>query len=349
MNTEQAVVTVLAFPAFKNRASNPYNYLLYSGIEAHGAKVKEFSFIECFKLQYDVIHVHWPELYLNSAYYIKALLYSALIVFCLAWARLFGKRVVWTVHNLKPHQVKYSRLNNLYWKMYLKLVDGYLSLSKSNCEIIEEEYPATNHFERAVTMHGLYKGYYKDEISRSDARQLLAIDESKPVCLLMGQLRRYKNIELLIDVFSQSSLADVDLIIVGRSVDSDYSSELKTRANGNSNIRIIEEFIEDDRIQVYLNAADLVVLPFRQIFNSGSALLGVSFGVPTLVPSTPNFMEYQAVVNDLIVCFDDELTADDILKGLAIPKNGNPVDYEALKWETVAGQTLSFYKHVLKK
>jgi len=347
MNSSNRTLRVLACPAYKNKSSNPYNYLLCSALERKGVTVSEFSFFNCLKLRYDIVHVHWPELYLNSASFLKAFLFSAILIASLAWSKLFGKKIVWTVHNLRPHKVKYGTLNSLFWYFYLPLVDGFISLSGANLKLIRDEYPKLSNVPSAVTLHGLYNGHYPDNLTRSEARTKLSISSERKVCLLMGQLRPYKNIELLIDVFGSADLSGVDLLVVGRSVDSDYSEELKQLASGKSNVRIIEKYVDDADIQIYMKSVDLMVLPFRRIFNSGSALLSVSFGIPTLVPNTPNFVEYQNILQDLIFCFDGELESKDILQALEQTEPNMLVEAESLTWDDIAGKTYDFYKSVV--
>jgi beta-1,4-mannosyltransferase len=44
------------------------------------------------------------------------------------------------------------------------------------------------------------------------------------------------------------------------------------------------EFVKKEDVSMFMQAADLVVLPYRSIFNSGSALLALSFNKPVLLP-----------------------------------------------------------------
>jgi beta-1,4-mannosyltransferase len=52
---------VTALPAFSSKDLNPYNWLLYTNVQAAGQRVVEFSWRHVVKLQVpDVFHVHWP-------------------------------------------------------------------------------------------------------------------------------------------------------------------------------------------------------------------------------------------------------------------------------------------------
>ncbi len=124
-------IRVLCFPANKNKHSNPYNHILYSGM-ANDIDVIEFSLINLFFSKFDLIHIHWPEHYLNSNYLPKAFVFSFLFILGLVLSRIKNRKIVWTIHNLKPHNVRYPILNKLFWLIYLKLVSAVISLSVEN-------------------------------------------------------------------------------------------------------------------------------------------------------------------------------------------------------------------------
>ena len=50
-------------------------------------------------------------------------------------------------------------------------------------------------------------------------------------------------------------------------------------------------YIPDDEIPAYYGAADIVVLPYRKIYQSGVLLMAMSFGVPVLTSDLPGMSE----------------------------------------------------------
>lgn len=344
-------IKILAFPAFKNKNSNPYNYLMYSGIEAHDVKVSEFSFISCLGLDYDVIHIHWPELYLNSHYFVKALLNSALFLLCLSMAKILGKKIIWTVHNLKPHEIRYRRLNRVFWLLYIRLIDGIISLSHCNEDQFFHRFSWLQNLPSIAIHHGLYKGFYADTVTKAQARQKLMIEANQRVNLFIGQVKPYKNIERLIEIFNSTpQLSENVLIIAGKFENDDYFQQIKAKTQGNNNILIHNRYIPEDDLQVYFRASDLCILPFNNIFNSGSVLLSVSFDTPVLVPDSDNFNEYAAMLNnDLIHTFEEQLRADDILtcyktqrselSAVAVP--------DIMTWRNLQAKMAGFYKQII--
>ncbi len=57
-------------------------------------------------------------------------------------------------------------------------------------------------------------------------------------------------------------------------------------AKDDARISFHVKFIPDNEIQIFLNAANVVVLPFARILTSGTANLAMSFRRPIIVPKT---------------------------------------------------------------
>lgn len=341
---------VLAFPAFKNKKSNPYNYLLYKGIK--GADISEFSFSEALKLNYDVIHIHWPEWYLNSNFLVKAFFYSSALIFVLSFSKLFGKKIIWTVHNLKPHKVKYKVLNRLFWKLYTPLVDGIVSLSNTNEIVATEHFSLPKKIKKTVVYHGLYSKIYENESSKYEARNRLGICKDKRVFLFLGQIKKYKNLTELITIFNESDkLKDDVLLIAGKFESESYYQEILTHKGSNENINIYNKFIDDSDLQYFFNASDLSILPFKEIFNSGSALLSITFNTPVILPESENFLEYAGLFrNRVIYTYRNKLTADFITNATS-NTNKYEVNEEPkeLDWSNSQTKLVKFYCEITKK
>ncbi len=340
---------LLAFPAFKNKKSNPYNYMLYDGLDSIDCDVEEFSFKKALMLNYDVLHVHWPELFLNSNYFLKALLYSTLFLIVLAIAKLAGKKVVWTIHNLTPHSVKYSKLNSIFWFFYLKIVDGVISLSSANEKKAIDKFGFKSCLPKAVIYHGLYDNAYQNEISCEDARESLGLPIDSKVILFFGQIKPYKNVEKLISEFNKNNGNNYKLLIVGKFDTKEYFDEINNLIE-TDNIVVVNKFIPDEEIQIYYNAADLCVLPFKNIFNSGSALLSVTFNTSVLVPYTDNFKEYQEVLNeDCIKCYTGEITFEKISRSLVkSPDKLKILNTNLCEWAQIKKKHVQFYNTLIK-
>jgi len=323
---------------------------LYSGIEKQGVDVKEFSFKRSLSLKYDLIHIHWPEFYLNSHYLLKAFLYTSMFIFCLMFSKVFGKKIIWTAHNLKAHSIKYPRLSKYFWATYLPLVDGVISLSKANEKLFFDRFNFKQKIQSTVIHHGLYDGYYQNNTSKQAAKKYFSIDESKKVCLFIGQVKAYKNVEALVKLFNkEKALDNVVLIIAGKFESKAYFDQVNLQARANENIIIHNKFILDNDLQYYFNAAEICLLPFKDIFNSGSVLLSASFKTPVIVPKSDNFVEYaeligEGMINTYVNNIDDKL----IMQRLTDSEMPLEIVPSNLSWDILQSKLSQYYKGILR-
>ena len=145
---------VLAWPAYKTRQVNPYNWLLYSHLSNCGVSTNEFSPSRLLFGKYDVLHVHWPDNQLKNPNILQALPRIAGFIGLICCARMRGIKVVWTVHNLKSHEGNHPKIEKWFWKIFTNQIDGFFSLSYSEKEKTIEEFPKLSKKPGFVTPHG---------------------------------------------------------------------------------------------------------------------------------------------------------------------------------------------------
>lgn len=342
---------VLASPAYKNRESNPYTWLLYSHLSKLGLSIDEFSPRRLLFGKYDILHMHWPNHQFSSPGTFQTLLRSAGLLGILSIARVRGTRLVWTVHNLQSHEQYHPIIERWIWKAFTRLVDAYFSLSSSAIEQILRQYPALCKKMSFVTPLGHYRGVYRDDLSKRDARRKLDVAVSATVISFFGGIHPYKNVPSLIKSFSQIGDEGLVLLITGEPNHESIAEEINSLAKNDSRIRLHLSLVQEDEVQLYLKAADLVVLPFREILNSGSAMLSLSFGCPILVPEIGSMGELRAYVGDQWVrTYNGELTSeklqDALSWGIGAGRTVFP-DLGRFEWAEIAIQTKNAYDYVL--
>jgi glycosyltransferase involved in cell wall biosynthesis len=136
----------------------------------------------------------------------------------------------------------------------------------------------------SVVPHGHYVDNYENTVSREDARERFGYDEGETVFLFFGQIRPYKGLLNLVEAFGSIDDPDSRLLIAGNPTDERLERELTDRIAGDDRIDSVLEFVPGEEIQFYMNAADVVVLPYTKIATSGSAILVMSFGRALVVP-----------------------------------------------------------------
>ncbi len=294
-DTSPARPVILEFPG----GGDSYTDLFCPALAAQGATVVPGVYSGRWLLKNlrdaDFVHIHWPSFLYADHSALATLHKAARLTAFLLLIRAFGVRIIWTAHNLYPHErnsprwIDYAMRRLVVWLSYRVLVHG-----RTAAAIVREEFGIRP--DKLVCIHhGHYVGRYPMDVSREQARQRLGLPADASVFAFVGHCRRYKNVTELIDTF-QKHFPDSWLIIAGRCADRAYQAEIEARIRANPRGILFEpRFIDDGELQYFLRAADAVVLPFLDILTSGSAILALSFGRPVVAPRRGNLID---IVND---------------------------------------------------
>ena len=337
---------VLAFPGFSNRRTNPYNYLLYSGM---CAEVLEFSIARALTGRFDVLHVHWPELELRYKPRLRAIWRLKRLFWIIDVLRSRGCKFFWTIHNLAPHEPLDPSLEGKFYDALLKRIDGYFVLSEAGLEAVQLRFPALTHIPGYVTPHGHYRGVYPLDPD-ADVRRSLDIPSDAKVILYFGKIKTYKNVPRLIEAFKNCEGANLILLIAGRPLDSRIEGEIRSLAEGDPRVRLCLRHIGDTQVASYFQASDLVVLPYREVFNSGTALLALSFDRPVVVPGVGAMAELRDIVgSEWVNTYKGEFGEHVLISAVewACQASGRRCrGLDKFDWKAIADQTLQAYKAV---
>jgi len=347
-------LVVEAEPAFRTAAANPYNAALARALIERGAIVRDLSYWRLATRRIDVVHLHWPDLTFLSGHRLS-IMRARLLLFgtALRLARLRGTRMVWTVHNLDAHEERATpALRARLRGMLARELDGILALSSSSLDAAREAYPELAGLPGFVTPHGHYRAEYDLTRPRTAARARLGVDPGVTLLAAVGQVRPYKNIPRLLEAFRRVEGEQLRLAIVGRVSPPGLAEEIARIAADDPRVILRPQFQSDEAIADWMRAADLVVLPYRKVLNSGSALLALSADRPVLVPALGSLDELRETVGeDWVRTFPGEISPDilrDALDWLDTPR-GARVDLAAFDWHTVAQQTYDAYREVRRR
>jgi glycosyltransferase involved in cell wall biosynthesis len=346
-------LTVEAEPAFRTARANPYNALLARALVERGVRVRDLSWLRLLFTRIDVVHLHWPDLtFLSGTRSWRIVARLSLFTVILGISRARGTRLFWTVHNVEAHEERATpRLRAAHRRMLVRNVDGVLALSHASLVSARIAYPELHAVPAFVTPHGHYRGEYDFSGSRDDARRGLGLGAETSVVLTIGQIRPYKNIPRLIEVFGQIDDPSARLVVAGRPSSAALAAELQRRAASDARVVLDLEFQTEQRIATWLRAADLVVLPYRAVLNSGSAILALSADRPVLAPALGSLVELaDAVGSDWLRTYDGDLDEAVLTDAVRWARTAPPlggVDLSSFDWETVAQRTVDAYRVVV--
>lgn len=186
----------------------------------------------------------------------------------------------------------YSKITG---KLLRKNLDAYITHSKSDKELVAKRYsisPEKIH----VIPHGLYD-QYGELLDIKEARRNLSIKDDF-VILSFGLIRKYKGTPYLIRAFEQlppKILEKSRLLIVGEIWEDRKELLDQIKASPfHDKITLVDEYVPDEKVNLYFSAADVVVLPYLRASQSGIAHIAMSFGKPVVVSEVGGLKESMA-------------------------------------------------------
>ncbi|MDY6946690.1 MAG: glycosyltransferase [Pseudomonadota bacterium] len=330
---------------FPKHGDNPYLRSLAGSLETRAVQVEDFTFSRALKQRYDVLHIHWPDLHLHTQSSLRAIAKHARLALLFAFLRLRGTRIVWTIHNLEPHE-RNARVGEWLFRIWFaRLCTHVIALTDSGLLSALQRYPALSNKATAVIPHGHYRDAYGNPLPRAHCREQLGL-EHRFTFLFFGNIRPYKNVPHLIEAFRALAREDVQLVIAGQPGKMMSSEELRRLAAGDSRIHLRLEFVAEDQVPLYIGASDVVVLPFRSILNSGSIFLALSFNRAVLAPRLGSLPEIQSHVGEHWVdLYDGALTTQHLLHAMSAgdPSEHETVDLSFYDWDSIGQRTLELY------
>ncbi|TYT27128.1 glycosyltransferase [Luteimonas viscosa] len=278
---------------------NPFQRLLYSRASEEGfALVPAVDFEHLAPVGWagrSVIHLHWLASVLAGAVNMEEarIRIAAFRKRLVTW-RSAGHRLVWTMHNVLPHESTIPEAEIALRQAVAEQADAIHLLSRASADEASNYYdlPSDKAFH---VPHPSYEGWYANTRDRMSARMDLMLSENEFTFVAFGSLQRYKGLVELVDAFALLNERRPDrpmrLLIAGKAVDPDYLAELMTRVEHMPSVRLIPSAMEERQVQTLLNGADAAVAPYLRTLNSGAALLAATFRRPLVAPKVGGVAE----------------------------------------------------------
>ena len=212
--------------------------------------------------------------------------------------KALGRKVVLTAHNVNRSRrdSKDSLLNRMTLKIQYRLADYiFVHTEKMKTDLIQEFDVCANRV--GVIPYGINNAVPNTQLSPLEARQKLGIPASHKTILFFGNIAPYKGLDYLTSAFQQTFATRDDylLIIAGWPKNCEgYWTGIRQSINEDvrkGRILLKDEYISDEEAEVYFKAADVLVLPYRYIYQSGVLFLGYSFGLPVLAADVGSLKE----------------------------------------------------------
>jgi D-inositol-3-phosphate glycosyltransferase len=213
-----------------------------------------------------------------------------------------------------------------------------------------------------VIAHGNYLASIPAGITREMSRAHFGIASDKRVLVFFGQIKDVKGLDVLLEGFALALQKDpsLHLLIGGRVWKTDFSKyqDIIDRHGLAPSCSLHIRYIPDDEVAYFYRCADLVVLPYLRIYQSGVVLLAMSYGSPVLVSNIEGMLE---AVDDGRTGFvfrgrDPGHLAQRLGEIFSVPGRASEIAQAGLRrvtdrndWSRLGEQSLACYRRALQE
>jgi D-inositol-3-phosphate glycosyltransferase len=280
--------------------------------------------------------------------------------------KLLGKKIVLTAHNVNAgkRDSNDSWLNRLTLRVQYRLVDHiFVHTEKMKSELVQEF--GVQGRKVTVIPFGINNSVPDSGITAAEAKRKLGIGSATKAILFFGNIGPYKGVDVLVSAFQNLATSDEEyrLIIAGkpRGGCEEYLERIQESINRHvTRSHIIQKigYIPDEEVELYFKAADILVLPYKEISQSGVLVLAYSFGLPVIAADVGSLRDdimegetgflfkpcnHADLAQSIKMYFDSDLFRNLSLRRRKIRNYAN----QRYSWSTVGDMTLKVYEDVL--
>lgn len=262
-----------------------------------------------------VLHHHWFEC--------DSLISFLHLVWKILWIglyRVLGGKVVWTIHNPRPHHRRLPRLNGMVQRVWsrvphrihvhcneeLRIMSGVLGLGQERF-FIHPHPPYPVRRMDALQARRLLQERYS----------LPQLTNDRRLFLMFGHIAEHKGILEAVQAFRRAGNGGVLCIAgaVGKH-SANYFRLLQSETAGRPDIVLINRLIPEEDVPLFFNAADFVLFNYVEVMTSGGVVLAMNFGKRVIVPELGCLKEFG---EDGVLKFRSQEDLADLLRALVSP------------------------------
>ena len=263
---------------------NPYLDLWCGAVERSGAEVRYLTVRALLRQRMRGrvwVHLQWPERCVSPPQAWRRLWLSARLLTAGVVARVLAVPVMVTMHNVWSHESAHPRAERWLWAALHRIVTDVHLLSAAGTDEVLAAHPPLTRARRHVVPHGDFRALVPAPPGRDEARRAIGVDHDEPLIVTFGALKAYKGTGDLLRAWERRSDPDLGLIVAGRVLDPALDEQLERSAQRDARLDVRSGFLSQDDLVDVIAAADAVVLPYRAVLNSSSAMLALAWRRPS--------------------------------------------------------------------
>lgn len=260
--------------------------------------------------------------------------------------RAHGMRTMVIVHDVESfiQSTNASRLKRICENLADVLIVHNNFVKEELCERISSN--ASNKIH--IIPHGDFLKPASGQLSKKQSRERLGLSPDKKIVLFFGMIKSTKGLDILLHAWKKAD-SNSELVIAGRMRDGSFKNyqDIIDLEPISRNVHLMIRQISKEERNLLFSAADLLVLPYRRIYQSGVLMMAMSYAVPVIATRLKAFEEMLRDNYDaLLVDVDDPdqlsralnllLSDSDLQKKLS--ENATRTILENHSWTEIAGK-----------
>ena len=302
-------------------SANSYQNMLYSESRKANWIVKAIETPFNVPPDVDAVHIHWQNAIWGLSHLERSELMNSDFTSLFAFKNHVSRKkrhMIWTVHNLVPHDSTELDSEIALMRKMNEESDVIHFLTHESVAEIKKFIPVD---ERKIIVEPpcSYLGFLPNKLNSEAMRQRYGIAKESLIIGFVGQIRPYKNVQLLIDAFLElyEEFHNLVLIVAGLNQDPIVDSSMRELSQQFDYIHYIDRFLTPIEFAELSSLIQIACYPYTSILNSGSLFSSLSFGHHIVLPNHPGLSSFKNKKFVNFVPFDH--------------KNISPATYERLK------------------
>ena len=236
--------------------------------------VKSFRVIKKFKPKIVIMYWYSPlfsPLFSSINFLIKKFTRTNIVIFC---------------HNTIPPEKR--PFDYFFERLFFRYVDFLIVATRYDFNYLKVKYPQ---HKISISPHPNYDIFDYGRFDKNSAKKKLGI---KGKCILVfGYMRKYKGLENMLKAMPFIlKKQEVKLIIAGEFWGDLNKYKLTAERLGiNHNVLFVNRYINNEEVEIFFKASDIVIAPYLSHTNSGVIQLAFSFNKPVIATDVGSFKE----------------------------------------------------------
>ena len=282
---------------------------------------------------YDIIHSEWYTFSPLDYFFLKR------------YKRKFHLKYIATVHDILPFNEKFY--DKFFHRKLYNLADAIILQAPDNMNRFASLFPKSKNKTHMIP-HGHMLDYV-ETVDKKESRAKLGIEQDKFVFLFFGQIKKVKGVDILLKALTKlkDRYPQICVVIAGSVWKADFSEcqRIIQENKLENRLKLDIRYIPDEEVGFYYSAADVSVLPYTDVYQSGVIQLAYGYKKPVIASKLSAFTQF-VIENETGYLFDIG-SSEDLAKAMEkaiknsdklndIGQRGYNLVKKELNWDLIA-------------